>query len=339
MKRILAVVVVLLMAGGTVGACKKGRRSRNGGAGRPVDAVRGPIEQVVDATGSVTPLNRVEIKPPIGGRVEKLLVDEGDKVRQSQLVAWISSNDRNAILDAARAQGPEVVKRWEDAYKPTAVFASLPGEVILRNVVVGQAVDAGTVLYAVADTLIVNASVDESDIGKVKAGMPARIRLDSYPDQVVEGRVMDVLYEGKNTSNVITYGVKVRPDAVPAFFRSQMTANVSFVVSRKEDALLVPASAVKDEGGRRVVTVPASVEGGKPGTREVKVGLETDEQIEILSGLETGDKILLPNGKYVAQKAPDSSPLSSMPRIGRSAAAKGAAPRPRRTAGSTTGGQ
>ncbi|UPT72790.1 MAG: efflux RND transporter periplasmic adaptor subunit [Elusimicrobiota bacterium] len=127
----------------------------------------------------------------------------------------MSSNDRTAILDAARAQGPEAVKKWEDAYKPTAVFASLPGEVILKNVVVGQAVDAGTVLYAVADTLIVNASVDESDIGKIVLGQKARIRLDSYPDQPVEGKVFDILYEGKNVSNVITYGVKVRPDKVP----------------------------------------------------------------------------------------------------------------------------
>jgi len=185
--------------------------------GKPVEAAVGPIEQSIDSTGSVASLNRVEIKPPVSGRVEKLLVDEGDKVKQSQLVAWISSTDRNAILDAARAQGPEQLKKWEDAYKPTAVFASLPGEVILKNVVIGQAVDAGTVLFAVADTLIVNASVDESDIGKVSLGQKVRIRLDSYPDQPVDGKVFDILYEGKNVSNVITYGVKLRPDKVPPF--------------------------------------------------------------------------------------------------------------------------
>jgi len=192
-------------------------------------------------------------------------------------------------------------------------------------------VDAGTVLFAVADTLIVSAQVDESDIGKVKVGQRARVRLDAYPDRVTDGRVLDVLYEGKNTSNVITYGVKVRLDKVPDWFRSQMTANVSFVVARKEDALLLPSAAVRDEGGRRLVSIPGGPE-GKPESREVKTGIETDEQVEIVSGLAAGDKVLIAGDKYVAQKAPESSPLSFMGgrRVGRS---DGAAPKPKRSSG------
>ena len=333
MKRaIIAVAVAAAVAGAAWKFGSKGGARDASARSQVVTAVVGPIEQSIDATGSVAPENRVEIKPPVGGRIEKLLVDEGDKVKNGQVVAWISSTDRNAILDAARAQGPEAVKKWEDAYKPTAVFASLPGEVILRNVVVGQAVDAGTVLFAVADTLIVNAQVDESDIGRITIGQKARIRLDSYPDRPADGRVFDILYEGKNVSNVITYGVKIRPGKVPGFFRSQMTANVSFLVRRKDDAVLVPVGAVKDApGGKRVVTVPSAEKNGKPETREVKTGIETDEQVEIVSGLADGDKALVPAGKYKAQTAPEASPLSSMPgRMGRSAQ-QGAAPRPRRT--------
>lgn len=341
MKRVMIAVAAAAAVAGGVWTYKA---SSSKGAGRAptktVEAVVGPIEQSIDATGSVAPENRVEIKPPVGGRVEKLLVDEGDRVRNGQVVAWISSTDRNAILDAARAQGPEAVKKWEDAYKPTAVFASLPGEVILRNVVVGQAVDGGTVLFAVADTLIVNAQVDESDIGKIKLGQKVRIRLDSYPDQPVDGKVFDMLYEGKNVSNVITYGVKVRPDKVPSFFRSQMTANVSFLVKRKDDAVLVPAAAVKDApGGKRVVTLPSAEKNGKPETREVKTGIETDEQVEIVSGLAAGEAVLVAAGKYKAQTAPESSPLSFMGRgMGRSAAQQGTAPKPRRTSAAPAAG-
>lgn len=337
MKRVLIAVAAAALAGGGFWAYKgsaskdRGRESR----GRIVEAAVGAIEQTIDATGSVAPQNRVEIKPPVGGRIEKLLVDEGDAVTGGQIVAWMSSTDRTAILDAARAQGPDEVKKWEDAYKPTAVFASLPGSVILRDVVVGQAVDAGKVLFAVADTLVVNAQVDESDIGKVKVGQKARIRLDAYPDRPVEGKVFDLLYEGKNVSNVITYGVKIRPVSVPPFFRSQMTANVSFLLKRKDDALLLPAAAVKDgPGGTRVVTLPPAAKGAKPETREVKTGIETDEQVEILEGLQAGDKVLVAAGKYQAQKAPESSPLSSLPgRMGRGGAQQGAAPKPKRPAG------
>jgi macrolide-specific efflux system membrane fusion protein len=332
MKRaIVALVVVVVAAGAWTLLHKGGDKRRRGGESKVVTATLGPIEQSVDATGSVVPLNRVEIKPPVGGRIEKLLVDEGSHVNAGQIVAWLSSTDRAAILDAARAQGPAELKKWEDSYKPTPIVASLSGEVILRNVVVGQAVDAGTVILAVADTLIVVAQVDESDIGKIKIGQQARIRLDSYPDQPVTGKVVDMLYEGKNVSNVITYGVKVRADKLPPFFRSQMTANVSFLVRRQEDAILLPSAAVRDVvGGGREVLVPAA--DGKPTSKAVKVGIETDDQVEILEGVAAGDKVLLPQGKYVAQKAPESSPLSFMGGrgMGRS---DGAAPRPRKPAG------
>ncbi len=335
MKRAMIAIAAAVLVSGAVWKYEfTGSRRDRGGHGRSVAAAVGPIEQSIDATGSVAPQNRVEIKPPVGGRIEQLLVDEGDKVKTGQITAWMSSTDRTAILDAARAQGPEQVKKWEDAYKPTAVFASLPGEVILRNVVVGQAVDAGTVLFAVADTLVVNAQVDESDIGKIKLGQKARIRLDSYPDQTVDGKVFDILFEGKNVSNVITYGVKIRPDRVPPFFRSQMTANVSFLVKRKEDALLVPAAAVKDgPGGKRTVTLPLGAD-GQFETREVTTGIETDEQVEILNGLTPGDKVVVTAGQYQAQKAPESSPLSFMGRgMGRGGAQQGAAPKPKKTAG------
>ncbi len=337
MKRVLIAVVVAAAAG--AGALKyRSVKSADTdmAATRAVVAVVGPIEQSIDATGSVSPENRVEIKTPVGGRVERLLVDEGDLVKNGQIVAWISSTDRNAILDAARAQGPDQVMKWEDAYKLTAVFASLPGTVILRNVVVGQAVDGGTVLFAVADTLIVNAQVDESDIGKITLGQRARIRLDAYPDQPVDGKVLGILYEGKNVSNVITYGVKIRPLKVPPFFRSQMTANVSFLIRRKDDAVLIPASAIKDApGGKRVVTLPPAEKNGKPETREVKTGIETNDQVEIVSGLSAGDKVLVAAGKYKAQSGLESSPLSSLPgRMGRGGAQQGAAPRPKRPASS-----
>jgi macrolide-specific efflux system membrane fusion protein len=311
MKRLIAAVLAAAVAGG-LWACSRSGSGGRGRSGQTIEAQYGKIEQTVDATGSVLPLNRVEIKPPISGRVEKLLVDEGDHVKSGQILAWMSSTDRAAILDAARAQGPDELKKWEDSYKPTPIVSSLTGEVILRNVVVGQTVDPSTVLYALADTLITYAEVDESDIGKVRIGQKARIVLDAYPDRPVEGTVFDILYEGKNVSNVITYGVKIRPDKVPPFFRSQMTANVSFEVSHKERALILPAYAVRTQpdGSRTVLLPPAGGSDAKPERREIKVGIENDDSVEVLSGLDEGEKVLVSQGRYVPQKAPESSPLS-----------------------------
>jgi membrane fusion protein, macrolide-specific efflux system len=268
------------------------------------------LEDTVQATGEVAPLNRVEIKPPIPGRIERLLVDEGDRVKAGQVLAWMSSTDRAAILDAARAQGEAETKRWEEAYKPTPIIAPLSGSIILRGVVVGQTVDASTVLYAMSDRLIVLAQVDESDIGRVKLNMPTRITLDAYPDQPIDGRVTQILHEGKNVSNVITYGVKIAPLKVPSFFRSQMTANVTLIVASKPDALVLPTAAVQEDpnGGKRVWTPGPDK---KPVARPVEVGLETGDQVEILSGLKAGDSVLVRRTRYQAQQAPQGSPLAA----------------------------
>ncbi|HEX4046641.1 MAG TPA: HlyD family efflux transporter periplasmic adaptor subunit, partial [Elusimicrobiota bacterium] len=329
MKRVIALVVAAALAGGGVWYWKAKRRHRRGDRDQTVEAAVGLIEQTVDATGSILPLNRVEVKPPIGGRIEKLLVDEGDKVQVGQILAWMSSTDRAAILDAARAQGPAEFAKWQDDYKPTPIVSPLSGVVILNNTVVGQTVDSTIVVYALADALIAYAHVDESDIGHIHKGQKARIVLDAYPNSPVEGTVFDILYEGTNVSNVITYGVKVRPDHVPDFFRSQMTANISFEVSRKDHALTLPSFVVRTQpDGSRTVTLPPTAESdGKPVVTEVKTGLENDDTVEIVSGLEAGDKVLLPQGKYVPQKAPDSSPLAFS---GPKRSGPGQAPKPRK---------
>ncbi len=324
MKKIaIAVVVAALAAGGW--ALKKRFSKPAKAEGYNVTVTRGSIEETVEATGSVAPLSRVEVKSPVSGRVEQLLVDEGDRVKPGQIIAWMSSSDRAAILDAARAQGPDALKRWEDTYKPTPIVASLPGVIILRNVVQGQTIDPSVVMFAMSDTLIAIAQVDESDIGRIKLGMPARITLDSYPDKHVMGKVFEILFEGKNVSNVIQYGVKIKIDRIPDYFRSQMTANVSFIIRKKAEALLLPANAVRD--GR--VLVPGA-EPGKTETREVKLGIQTDQTVEVLDGLAAGDTVVVRTARYTPQQAPQSSPLTMGGGRNMGQGASGAAPKPKK---------
>lgn len=228
--------------------------------------------------------------------------------RRETFSPWMSSSDRAAILDAARAQGPKKVQKWQDAYKPTPIVAPLSGVIILRNVVVGQTVDASTVLYAMSDKLIVQADVDESDIGRVKPGMSATITLDSYPEHPIQGKVFQILFEGKNVSSVITYGVKIEPKNVPAFFRSQMTANIRLISKKKDLVVILPAAAVQESSaGAHHVMVPGPE--GKPGLRPVQVGLQTADQVEITSGLKAGEKVLIVQKRYTPQKAASQSPL------------------------------
>jgi len=301
---------VVLAAGGGAYYVFQGRahHGRSQMSVQTVTAKLGSIQETVDATGEVLPLNRVEIKPPIAGRIEKLLVDEGNRVTAGQILAWMSSTDRASILDAARAKGPAEEQKWEDAYKPTPIIAPLSGVIILRNVVVGQTVDATVVIYAMSDKLIVKADVDETDIGRIRMGMGAIVTLDSYPDKPINGTVFQVLYEGVNTSNVITYGVKIEPKNVPPFFRSQMTANISLIANKKENVVLLPEAAIQPtSSGDRQVMVPGPDK--KPVARIVQVGLENGDQAEITSGIQDGDEVLVMRKRYTPQQAASNSPL------------------------------
>jgi macrolide-specific efflux system membrane fusion protein len=313
MKKILSVSLIIIVtgAGAWFWTTKKANGRQKAQSVRIITVERGNLEDTVEATGDVTPMNRVEIKPPISGRIEELLVDEGDAVKRGQIIAWMSSSDRAAILDAARAKGPDELKKWEDTYKPTPIVAPLSGVLILKNVVVGQMVDAGTVLFAMSDRLIVLANVDEADIGRVKNGASARIVLDAYPDQAITGKVIQILHEGKNISNVITYGVKIIPDSTPAFFRSQMTANVTLILNHKDNVLLLPSDALSQGSDGSYVLVPGPDK--KPITKQIKTGLQSGNRVEIIEGLVEGDSVVIARGHYVPQQGPQTSPLTFNP--------------------------
>ncbi len=256
---------------------------------------RGNLDLKILATGLVQPENRVEIKSPIAGRVEQPLVDEGQRVRKGQILAWMSSTERAALLDAARARGPEELAHWEDLYKPTPLVAPLPGAIIARNVEAGQTVTSADTVFVLSDRLIVKVDVDETDIGKIHKGMPVVYTLDAYSQSALGGRVVKIAEESKTVNNVTTYQVDVLPQSVPDFMKSGMTANIHFVVDSRKNVLLLSAEAIKSKGrGLSTVQLPDSKLKAAGETREIKTGLTDNKQTEVLEGLAEGDKVIVP---------------------------------------------
>ena len=100
--------------------------------------------------------------------MERVLVTEGDVVKQGQVLAWMSSTDRAALLDAARMQSKETSSYWETVYKPTPLIAPISGQVIVQQIQPGQTLGLDSAVVVLSDRLIVKAQVDETDIGRVK---------------------------------------------------------------------------------------------------------------------------------------------------------------------------
>ena len=262
-----------------------------------ITPITGAIQNFVSTTGTVLPENRLELKPPINGRVEKILVQEGDKVKIGQTLAWLSSTERAALLDAAKDKGEETLKYWEDAYKPIPLLAPIDGEVIVAKVQPGQTVTTADPVLVLSDRLIVRAQVDETDIGKIKLGQAAIVSLDAYPETKVDTTVEHIYYESKTVNNVTIYEVDLIAPQLPSFFRSGMNANIEFMEEKKENALLVPLEAVhKDKDGSYVLLSQSA--GKEPVRQAVTTGISDEKNTEIVSGLASDQKIVLKSQKY-----------------------------------------
>jgi Membrane-fusion protein len=269
---------------------------------KEISPVIGSIQSVINSTAIVQPDNRLEIKPPINGRIDKVLAREGDLVKEGQIVAWMSSTERAALLDAAQAQGTEAMKYWEEVYKSTPLISPIAGEVIVSTKESGQTVTAADIVMVLSDHLVVQAQVDETDVGKVKPGQEAVITLDAYPQIKVNGKVDHIFYESKLVNNVNIYQIDIVLESVPAVFRSGMTATVNIIENTKDNILLIPLEAVK-----RNKTGPYVLLGQSPGEPPIEWNIETgisdEKNTEVISGISQQDKVFIKDTKYVPAQA------------------------------------
>lgn len=286
---ILIAAAVLLVS---LWKCNGAKTSASGPTALDAETVavrRGDIFREVTANATITPENKLDIKPPIAGRAESVLVDIGQEVKRGQPLAMMSSSERAALLDAARARGPKEVAFWEDVYKAAPLVAPLDGVIISRTLVPGQVVTTTDVAFIMSDRLIAKASMDETDLAKVYMGQPATVTLDSYPDDKIAGDVSKIAYNSTTTNNVTTYPVDVTMKSIPDFARSGMTANVGFVLEGRTNVLVLPADAVAADG---TVQLPPSEDGGTPVAKKLETGLSDGKNIEIKSGLSEGQRVM-----------------------------------------------
>ena len=248
----------------------------------------------VESTGQVEPRNRLNVTPPISGRLEELFVDEGDEVNKGQILGWISSTERATLLDAALATSEEELEYWQELYKPTPLISPLKGTIIARNFEPGQSISASEAVVVIADDLIVVANLDETDIGLIQVGQKVQVRLEAYPDREFSCVVEKIAYDAISISNVTMYEVDVRPLSIPDFARSGMTCEVEFATEEKSGVLAVPTAALQllpDESGGAEVMMGDPAD---PRTIPVKTGISDGYYTEIVEGLSEGDEVLVP---------------------------------------------
>ena len=288
MRWIIPICVIIIIAGIFIYKKNRGREI----SAQELPPARGTIAIEFRETGSVQPRNELNISSQVSGRIEDILVVEGQRVKKGDVMVWMSSTDRAALLDAARTQGEAEMKKWEDVYNPTPIVAPVDGFITARLKEPGQSSSLADVILVMADKLIIEAYVDETDLRYMYLGQKVKTFLDAYPDQEFRGTVEHIAYRSETENNVTVYLVKILPDKVPAVFRSGMTATVEVVGETKKDVLKVPLDAITEKNGKKTVKVKSA--DGKPEDREVVTGINNGKEVEIVSGITENDKLLMP---------------------------------------------
>lgn len=191
-----------------------------------------------------------------------------------------------------------------EAQRNATIRSPIRGVVLTRATEVGDAVSsilnlgsAATLIMTLGDmsSVFVEGQVDEADLGKIRAGMPARTKVESYPGETFAGTVTRIAPMGRRKENVTTFEVRVSITNPQGRLRANMSANAEVVLEERQNALLVPEAAlVFDRDGK------AFVQKQDAKTREgysrlpVKAGISNGQKRELLEGASEGLQLVLP---------------------------------------------
>ncbi len=235
-----------------------------------------------------------------------------------------------AMLSLARA----AVDQADTNLQLTTIVSPISGIVISRNVDVGQTVAASLqapTLFTIAENLAkmeVHTSVAESDVGRLVEGMPVEFAVDAFPSDRFRGTIKEVRYSPQTVQNVVTYDAVVSVDNSDLKLRPGMTADVTFLVERRDDVVLVPNAALrfrppqkvldqigwkppeergpgvgagggvrKRGGGDRSARSKRLVwklgKDGAPAAAPIEIGISDGKMTEVVSGLGPGETVIV----------------------------------------------
>jgi len=195
------------------------------------------------------------------------------------------------------------LKQLEEQLGYTTISSPIDGIILSRDVEVGDAVSSILVLGSTATLIMtegdtsevyVKGKVDESDIGKVYLGQPARIKVESFKDKTFNGKVTKISPMGVEKDNVTTFEVRVSINNPGGELKAAMTANAEIILEEHKNVLQIPeGSILYDKDKKASVEIPD--ERGKEGKRKiaVNIGISNGAKTEVLGGLKEGDQVVL----------------------------------------------
>jgi HlyD family secretion protein len=229
-------------------------------------------------------------------------LDRARQLFEKELISRESFEKIELSFEAAKAQYEQAL----DAYIKTRIYAPIRGKIMKINVeegetaVMGTMNYQGTVLMTIADmsTMIAVVTIDETDVPVVEVGQEAKVTADALPDTSFFGSVTRVglmpITSQLSTEKVTDFEVEIELKNFSPLLRPGMNVKTDIITNEKNDVLVIPIQA---SGKRRIddetVESVYKVSESKARLVEVETGVSSDNEIEILSGIEDGDTVII----------------------------------------------
>ena len=328
---------------GRGGGAPGGPRGADGGPGgggstavpvRVADVERRTVSSFLETNGTLEAENEVDIVSRIQGPIVELAVEEGMRVEKGQLLLRIDETEPRAQLEIAKVALQEATRTYERArasldneiisqelydqalaqyesaqaqvmgnqilFDYTRVKAPFDAVVVERVVKLAQSVTANQKLLRISDfdPLLCPIQVPEKELSRLRAGQRAMVSVEAWPDEQFQARVLRISPIVDSTTGTIkvTLQVSGRGKLSPGMF-----ANVFLVVDTHENAIVMPKRALSLESLTDMVFVAKD---GVAERRDVELGFEEDEYVEVLSGLAAGDRVIVVGQDGLTESTP-----------------------------------
>ncbi len=293
--------------------------------------VRENLVKTLEVSGVVDAKEKARLRFLAGGKVTFIGAQEGDRVEKWQTIAvidqatlqkqlqqdlntfrqerleWENTTETAPItsrLNRARQQDQldldnEVldVEIRDIAIQNTRLYAPFEGILTQSPTAVTGVQLLSTDYFELINpqTLVFRAEVDESDIAAVALGQETTINLDAHLDTDVNSVIEYIAYSSTETTSGTIFIVELPLDTTQHgldFYRLGMNGDASIVVDRRENVLTIPLFALIERDDQTFVEVKVGEH--ETQERQIEVGLETDDKVEVLDGLTTDDWVLIP---------------------------------------------
>jgi len=265
-----SIALALLAGCGNMGKRKGKVEERQAIAVAVATADTGTVIRSTNLVGTLVGEQQVTVSPKVAGRVTEIARAEGSFVKAGDPILYIVND----------VPGMD--------YKPGPVLSPIDGVVGKVNVEVGQTAAPGMPVATVASyasRIRVKAAVSDADLPYVKVGEAADVSVSAIPNQVFSGRVTQISPMVDAMSRSATVEITLPNDQhrlVPG-----MTASVRLVVERREHVVAVPLSALFSTDKTRAIIIDGTTARSRP----IQTGLMGDNTVEIVSGIQPGDKV------------------------------------------------